>query len=45
VKLVAQVKLYPLPEQAESLKADESFNAACQWLSQRAVELGVTQSS
>jgi putative transposase len=42
VKLIAQVKLHPLPEQAESLKATmQGFNAACQWLSQRAIELGV----
>jgi IS605 OrfB family transposase len=36
------MKLHPLPEQAESLRTTmESFNAACNWLSQRAVELGV----
>jgi putative transposase len=42
VKFVAQVKLLPSPEQAESLLATiQTFNAACDWLAERARQLDV----
>jgi putative transposase len=42
VKLVVQVKLQPSLEQAENLLGTmHTFNASCDWLSERASELGV----
>jgi len=42
VKSIAQVKLLPSPEQAKSLLATmQTFNAACNWLAERATQLGV----
>jgi IS605 OrfB family transposase len=42
VRKIVQVKLLPDTQQSESLLATmQSFNAACNWLSERATELGI----
>jgi predicted transposase len=42
VQIIVQIKLLPDPEQREVLLATmQSFNAACNWLSERAKELGI----